>query len=155
MSLIQAELRPLIGDYNLDPPTPTGSHECDVLVALVDQSDLTRASAAACRDAVERLRWAFDVHQRMPTRGTRANVVVAWPIVIPAAFVAMLQQRKPEAMVIFVYYAVLLHQSRDFWVFGEGGRFLLRVVSTHLGPYWAEWLVWPNEMIENGRRDGV
>jgi hypothetical protein len=151
--LIAKALQPLIGDLHLDTPpstTSSGGHECDVLMALIDQADFGEASATTCREAVKSLQWAFDGYRRMPTKGSRGNVVVAWPIIIPAGFVDMLRLRKPEALVIVAYYAVLLHRSRDFWVFGDGGRFLLRAISTCLGPYWAEWLSWPNEMMEVG-----
>ncbi|KAJ9143095.1 C6 finger domain-containing protein [Pleurostoma richardsiae] len=151
--LIEAELRPLIGGLSFDPPAASKGKECDPLMALIDQADFGETSSAACRQAAERLQWAFDVHRGMPTRGSRVNIVVAWPIVIPVTFVDLLRQRRPEALVILAYYAVLLHDSRDFWVFGNGGRFLLKTISTHLGCYWDEWLVWPNEMINKDRRD--
>lgn len=151
-ALVQAQLCPIIGNWDFQAMSGgdrIAGHECDTLRALLDASDMDPASSEAYRGAVESLQWAFDLHLRnsnaSPNLGI--NVIVAWLIIVPAEFVNMVKQRRPEAMVILAHYAVLLHDARSFWVFGDGGSFLIRSISAHLGTFWEEWLAWPNEVL--------
>lgn len=150
--LIQSHLKPIIGDWELDAGSSGDSvagHECKKLETLIDASDLSPSSSLAYRQAVKSLQWAFDLHLRSPTTGSGPNAVVAWLIIVPPEFVDMIK-RRPEALVILAYYAVLLHDARSFWVFGDGGRFLIRSISTHPGKFWEELLAWPNQVLEIG-----
>ncbi|KAI0469485.1 hypothetical protein F4859DRAFT_505443 [Xylaria cf. heliscus] len=90
------------------------------------------------------LQWSFAASEDQRNRFQSAT---AWPIILPAAFLDLLKQRRPEALVIVARYAVLMHYSRDIWIFGNGGRLLVRSISQYLGTFWAQWLVWPNEEI--------
>ncbi len=51
----------------------------------------------------------FDASSKDPSANARISYVVAWPITAPPEFVDMIKQRRPEAMVILAYWAVLLH----------------------------------------------
>jgi hypothetical protein len=130
--------------------SPPGD-ECADLTRLLDRSELSASSDRACRTAVEVLQPMFDAQRVTCTQSCadrRLIVVQEWPVRIPSDYISLLSQRRPEAMVILAYYAVLLHHARDYWVVGDAGKFLIRSISEHLGAYWAEWLVWPNHMLE-------
>jgi hypothetical protein len=73
---------------------------------------------------------------------------MAWPVLISFEFLQMLRQRRPEALVILAHWAVFLHYHRDFWVFGDSGRFLLESTRKYLGTYWDDWMAWPMEVLE-------
>jgi hypothetical protein len=38
----------------------------------------------------------------------------------------LLLQRRPEALVILAHYAALPHSCPDSWMFGDGGKFLIK-----------------------------
>jgi hypothetical protein len=75
------------------------------------------------------------------------RIVTTWPITISAEYMELLDDRKPEALVVLAYFSILLHGRRTFWAVGDAGRFLLAAIEEYLGEGWAEWLVVPREMI--------
>ncbi|KAI1128028.1 hypothetical protein F5Y10DRAFT_241658 [Nemania abortiva] len=152
---VQSQILPLMEGGILDPAENDDSGyeaEFDALKSLVKGSDLRASSAEACYEAIGSLRWAFAIHRRDPK--SRPQSATAWPIIIPAEFLDLLRQRRPEALVILAHYAVLMHLARDFWIFGSGGQLLICSISSYLGTFWAQWLAWPNEEVNIGQREG-
>lgn len=124
--------------------------ECAPLADLIDRSSsLTSAERETCRTMVESLQGAFDLRRVVSGACAKVHVVTACAARFPAAFLELLKQRVPEALVIFTYFAVLMYQSRQFWVFGESGQFLIRSITAYLGPSWVDCLTWPNEQISH------
>ncbi|CCF42411.1 Upc2 protein [Colletotrichum higginsianum] len=74
---------------------------------------------------------------------TGDDTVIEWSIRAPTAYVGLLDQRRPEALVVLAYWGVLLHRAREAWTFGDAGRTLVWSLAAHLGSYWSEWLAWP------------
>ncbi|KAJ8131728.1 hypothetical protein O1611_g1892 [Lasiodiplodia mahajangana] len=75
--------------------------------------------------------------------------VIQWAVQVPTEFVRLLEQRRPEALIITAYYALMIHETRDFWLYGDAGAFIIRSITAFLGKYWAEWLAWPNEVVDS------
>ncbi|KAE8370393.1 hypothetical protein BDV27DRAFT_170078 [Aspergillus caelatus] len=73
--------------------------------------------------------------------------IIAWPVLIPEEYLECLTRRRPEALVIFAYYATNLHFYRGLWIFGDAGKFLVERIIEHLGPDWESWLGWPIEVV--------
>ena len=122
--------------------------ECARLLELLDRSELSPPSRQACCAAVGALQQMISSQQAVQAPSSRRLIAVQqWPVRVPEGYIALLAQRRPEALVILAYYAVLVHQARDFWVVGDAGRFLIQSISQHLGSYWAEWLEWPNHKL--------
>ncbi|KAH9211371.1 hypothetical protein DL95DRAFT_369775 [Leptodontidium sp. 2 PMI_412] len=76
-----------------------------------------------------------------------ARIVMSWPINLSTEFTELLDQRKPEALVVMAYFSILLHCRRAFWAVGEAGRFLLAAIEEYLGEEWAGWLAVPKEIV--------
>ncbi|KAI3535200.1 Upc2 protein [Colletotrichum paranaense] len=124
-------------------------NECRHLLRLFESSDLNDASKAACQEAVEHLQLMFDIHRNTDIpAGRRYSTVQEWSIRVPAEYVSLLDQRRPEALVVLAYWGVLMHKARDCWAFGAAGQNLVRSIAAHLGSYWGELLAWPKEMTE-------
>ncbi|KAK6225663.1 upc2 protein [Colletotrichum tabaci] len=124
-----------------DDHTPS---EVDILHRMLDQADLGPASLQACRDAAETLRDSYAIYRSIAERSTHQSAsVMAFGVRITTGFIDVLKQRRPEALVILAFYAVLLHWCRNFWIFADAGEFLIRAVASHLGDYWSEWLAFP------------
>ncbi|KAL1614201.1 hypothetical protein SLS54_009919 [Diplodia seriata] len=100
-------------------------------------------------DAVRHLQWAFDFARRQPRDQTLPSpaAVFAWPIMLSVDFVALLQQRRPEALIILAHYAALLNLHQELWIIGGLGRRVVGAITTLLGRYWRPWLEWPNAIV--------
>ncbi|KAH8669414.1 hypothetical protein BGZ61DRAFT_364547 [Ilyonectria robusta] len=72
------------------------------------------------------------------------DAAIAFCIIINHDYIEHLNQRRPEALIILAFHAVILHWNRNMWTFGDGGQYLIRAITSHLGAYWACWLCWPN-----------
>lgn len=152
---LQTKLRLLFGPHGAgEHPSPEASSsgtECADLMTLLGRSELSPSSAQACRDAVEKLQPLLDVQRAAQSSQSRSRRIIAvqeWPVRIPADYTNLLAQRRPEALVVLAYYAVLLHRAKDYWIVGGAGEFLIRSISDHLGAYWVDWLQWQNRMLE-------
>ncbi|SCO92622.1 uncharacterized protein FRV6_16750 [Fusarium oxysporum] len=122
-------------------------HKCDALIQLLNTTDsnLSDSSADACRQAVDYLHIIFDTCCDTPS--LRVRTVLSWMVLLTDDFVELLSCHQPEALVILAYYDVILHDMKDFWMVGDGGQYLVRSVTEHLGIAWQKWLTWPNAAI--------
>lgn len=138
-----------IGDHNYlradAQATATGT-DCDGLLALLRGSGMNQEMIDEYNDAVKILQYLFDsVHS---SRSRRAIVVQEWLVRVSYSYITLLRQRHPEALVVLAHYAVLLYYARDYWAVGDSGQFLITSISSHLGDYWAEWLIWPKQALK-------
>ncbi|KAH7111515.1 Upc2 protein [Dactylonectria estremocensis] len=107
-----------------------------------------RAVADMYCETVNILQYLLDSSQSSASE-RRVGVVQEWLVRVPYEYLTYLRQRRPEAIVILAYYAVLLHRARHNWAVGDAGRFLIQEVGSHLGDYWTDWLAWPQQALEN------
>jgi hypothetical protein len=146
--LLQTELRPILEDGQRLPPIREGvRQECSELQTLIKFADLDPSSIKACQQAIVYLQGGIHAQRTLPGTEGGANMVYAWPVLVPAEYVDLLVQRRPEALIILAYYAVILHYHRELWAVGEAGRFLIQSVTTQLGTHWEKWLAWPNDVL--------
>lgn len=123
----------------------------DRLNRLLDDADMGTNSEQACRDAVHWLKlvYQFELQRGQTSRHEQATSVIwTWPVMLSGVFTRLLMERRPEALTILCYYAVLLHQRRKMWIVGDAGRLLIEEMTRFLGTYWKEYLEWPNQMLE-------
>lgn len=130
---------------SIDRPDADVGTECDGLVAHLQRSDLDQQTRDVYCETVKLLQYLFDGVRLV--EGRRITAVQEWPIRVSPEYIALLRERRPEALVVVAHYGVLLHHARDYWAVGDSGSFLIRSITSHLGEYWAEWLVWPNEVL--------
>lgn len=128
-----------------------GLKELGVLYAMVDESHLNDSSVETYHAAIETLRGTFNLYQKFKVKGNQQHDgPLAFGIAVNEKYVDFLKQRRPEALVILAFYAVMLHWSRDFWVFRDGGQYLIRAITGYLGSHWERWLAWPNSVLDCG-----
>lgn len=83
---------------------------------------------------------------------TLIYLVDAWSVTLPTVYREMLEERKPVALVILAYYAVLISLTPEVWHLDGWPTLLINRVADVLGPEWSEFLRWPQEMIFGGDR---
>lgn len=151
--LRQTELSPFLNTAaHLDQPSKSQDEleeVCNKLQVLLDAADMGEASLKACRDAVHHLRWVLGSisHAQASNQQATADTIYSWPILLSATFTKLLSKRRPEALIILAHYAVVLHERREIWVVGDSGRWLINAITVHLGSYWKDWLMWPNNAL--------
>ena len=119
------------------------------LIDITHDSSLSDNARSAYQLAIEPLIWVFKISNVPHETHSTARWFVAWPVMLKAEFLDLLNERRPEALVVLAYYGTLLHFYRDCWVVGGTGARLVRAISAHVGSYWEPWLKWPNEMIQS------
>ncbi|KHO01833.1 Zn(2)-C6 fungal-type DNA-binding domain protein [Metarhizium album ARSEF 1941] len=156
--LLTSELEPLLRvtertgtETDYEPAVGKDSsrgHECRPLHDLLASSDLGPATVTACRGAVDRLQWAFDLYRDLSTPAAGPHATSAFSVTVGTDYVDVLRRLQPEAVAVLAYYGVLLHQCRHFWIFGNAGAFVVRAIARNLGTYWHQVMAWPLSMIE-------
>ncbi|KAI9148417.1 hypothetical protein HJFPF1_12249 [Paramyrothecium foliicola] len=121
--------------------------QCHRLRSLLDawSDKLGSTTYDICLEAVRSLSWVFDLHASLSSPYP-VHITIAWPVLVSAEFVELLEQRQPVALIILAHWAILLHAEREFWVFNDAGRVIIQFLSGHLGSYWEEWLAGPMEV---------
>ncbi|KAK5074089.1 hypothetical protein LTR64_006768 [Lithohypha guttulata] len=118
------------------------------LERLVSGADISDASRKIYRETIDELGHLFAMEAGLPEPevGQSANMIFAWLVVAPQEYAELLSARRPEALIILSYYAVVLHHRRSFWAVGDAGKYLIDAIGTHLGRHWDAWLAWPRSM---------
>ena len=139
--LRDSELKPIFefgSDESHQIPQP-----CLDLSKLTENSDLGDQAKEAYDEAIERLHWVYTKCIHHQGSYTTVRWLLAWPIQLKEAYQDRLSERRPEALVILAYFAVVLQYYKNCWVVGDSGQFLIRAIHSHLGPHWAKWMEWP------------
>ncbi|KAL2837476.1 hypothetical protein BJY01DRAFT_237852 [Aspergillus pseudoustus] len=124
-------------------------HGCESLLDKIYDANLGNNLTKIYRQAIESLQSCLNVIENWDERHVGINAVTTWPILMEIEFGEFLEQRRPEALVILSHYACLLHQFRNFWLFGESGAFIIQEVTKYLGPEWEDWMAWPNQVLRS------
>jgi hypothetical protein len=68
-----------------------------------------------------------------------------WPGTVSQRFVELMDERRPEALVLLAHYCVLLKKvNSSWWLQGVGER-LLMAIDRELGSEWRPWIEWALE----------
>lgn len=73
---------------------------------------------------------------------------LSWPIIIPDAYIQMITNRVPQALVLLAHYTVLLKRNDERWWIKNKAEELLQKIYLELqrlpdGNMWIEWIQWP------------
>lgn len=135
------------GDKSI--PEPLGpvkpDDECAPILSLLEESELSDEGKEDCHRATQALQIMFTRRRLGIFSGALA--VQEWAVRVPTGYIGLLNQGRPEAMVILAYYAVLLHYDRRSWAVGDTGAYLIRSITSHLGEDWSRWLELANRVL--------
>lgn len=96
------------------------------------------------RTTIEILKVAF-----RPLRiGPNMRAAVAWPITVDQSVFALLRERDPMTMLIFIHYGVLYLQAHGRWWARDFGCRLIQDLSEILhsmDPSWKQWTQWARD----------
>ena len=128
--------------------------EAEHLMRLLDGAELSHATHEVYIEAVRRLQKDINAHPETNDPQNAMSSVFSWLISTPPELSTLLEERRPEALVLLGWFALVLHRHRSSPMIGDSGRYLFGLVDSHLGPRWDTWMAWPrNEIMSN--EDGV
>ncbi|KAI9045985.1 uncharacterized protein KD926_005930 [Aspergillus affinis] len=149
--LLKSPLKTLLEaeDNALRTDEGVSGNECSDLMSLVESSDSINTSMRnAYTETIKCLQCAFDGSHQHPLKFAAVGPIISWPVIIPPAYIDLLEERRPEALSILAYFGVLLHLHRDMWIFGDSGAYIITSIREYLGPEWESWWRWPNESVQ-------
>lgn len=121
--------------------------ECDSLIHVIAESDLSEASASACYRTIKVLQHSFDLCRYLATEDY-PQAVSTFSVHVEPGFVDLLRKYQPEALIILSFFGVLLHRCHGFWAFHNAAAYMVRAIANHLGIYWQKALEWPLHIID-------
>ncbi|KAF4966319.1 hypothetical protein FSARC_5991 [Fusarium sarcochroum] len=131
------------------PTSETATNPTDILNRMIE-SNASPSSARDYREAICTLQRSFSLHAALKeSSGRQLDAAITFCLDVNDGYIHSLNKRQPEALVILAYFAVLLHWSRTDWTIGDGGQYLIQSITHHLGRHWAEWLLFPNSVLED------
>ncbi|KAI4725984.1 hypothetical protein E4T49_06282 [Aureobasidium sp. EXF-10728] len=84
---------------------------------------------------------------------TPAHLIDEWAVGLPSVFKDMLVERRPIALIILAYWAVLTSMNPRPWHVRGLAEVVIARIEIILGQEWAEFLRWPKERVmENARQ---
>ncbi|KAF2963425.1 hypothetical protein GQX73_g10150 [Xylaria multiplex] len=119
------------------------------LQTLLENANLHPSILGPCKAALASLHDLSYAPERHKFSAFRTTRLLHWAVIVPSDFINLLEERRPEALIIIAYYALLIHDTRDYWLSGDAGAFIIRSITKFLGKYWSEWLTWPNEVLDS------
>ncbi|TAQ86142.1 hypothetical protein B7494_g5547 [Chlorociboria aeruginascens] len=146
--LMETELEPVLSwSSGFNSQSPKGNH-CWQIKELINGADgLGMEEKEACQLAMKYLQVGFDVVLAEKEQGNRYQMIFSWTMLVPPEFTSLLASKRPEALAVLGYYALLLHYGRNIWQVGGTGAYLLGIIVDYLGQDWDHWLHYPQEII--------
>ncbi|RGP77580.1 hypothetical protein FLONG3_4271 [Fusarium longipes] len=142
-----SELEPLLSWSRRESAKKPKGTECHPIIQLItDSTSLNKEEKKACRVAIDYLQLGFDA-MSLKEKGARYRMIFQWTMLASPDFTSLLSARKPEALILLGYYALLLHYGRGSWEVGEAGAYLLSLIVDYLPPEWHFWLEYPQRML--------
>ena len=79
--------------------------------------------------------------------------VVSWPVVAGTAYLALLKQKDPSALLILAYYGVTLHYSNRLWFLQGLGARLVQAIAEKIGEPWLQHIEWAQQQVSFETQD--
>ncbi|KAH7330414.1 hypothetical protein BKA65DRAFT_434169 [Rhexocercosporidium sp. MPI-PUGE-AT-0058] len=142
----ESEIAPLFANRELDSTIVLEHHTAEALATLKSNSQVSSDALdrTTYLDAVEGLERCFKI---LSTESQDFGMVLQWPIAISQEYMALLSSRRPMALVVLAYYAVVLHEVRDKWWVSGWGTKLAEEINKILEDKWKTLIMWPLKRI--------
>lgn len=150
--ILSSDLKPLLDTEKHEKPDYTDEvvQQLEKLnVAISHSPGLRPHEVKVIEKAIESLSWVHTTWLSPDDDPDNHNprTVTSWPVMVSAEFVVLLDERRPEAIIVLAYFSVLLHRCRKWWAVGTSGQFLLGAVELFLGFGWEGLLEWPRLVV--------
>ncbi|KAM0285193.1 hypothetical protein ACHAQH_001624 [Verticillium albo-atrum] len=149
-----------LGNWDVLDPGPLASEGIDGYLCQTRESWQDSADAETYDEVLRILRKCVHFIQQFETMD--APSLASWgynkswsgPLMFihfaPHAYIPLLHQRQPPALILFSYFGALVHGINRFWFMEGLGKEIVEVVDDLLGSYWTPWISWPLEYVRDG-----
>lgn len=110
-----------------------------------------RERSQSCTLAIHALLSTFVQAQILRKRGEGTVLAsFVWSVNLPPAFLEMLSEKQPEALIILAHYCVLIYwgEIQDTWFLVGWARYMLDTIKELTPLEWHEHLQWPDSVIK-------
>lgn len=152
-TLRMSEIRYIYFAVGLDPEhsdfiSSEAEDDLKTVDSMLTHSDMEQTRLDSCQKTVISLKRAYTLYQKhLQHKQLRTQAGATFLVYTPLAFVDALKESQPEALVILAHYGVLLYKCRDFWVVGDAGKQLIRLIAPKLSPRWDYFMELPKEVL--------
>ena len=142
----------LLHDHQQEPPKtelPTVLDEqLEHLEHLCGNTFGGQEATDAYKSAIASLRNSFVRMNNRPPYECEISIAFLWPVMIPQEFVAKLNAREPEALIILAHYCVILHHLDSYWWMNGWAMHIINNIHHELDNDWRYWIEWPTSVVE-------
>jgi hypothetical protein len=93
--------------------------ETDQLRDLIKSAEINESTAKVYEDALMRLQRDFDEVQETDEPLATTNTAFSWLVTSSTEYTKLLDEQRPEALMLLSYYTVVLHRRRKSWIVGD------------------------------------
>jgi len=108
---------------------------------------LSLAEMETCNTALEQLAKMFTVAAEQVGSSDYTRQILLWMMVVPDAFITLVQDRNKEALCVFAYYCVLLKRLDSMWFMEGWSDDLIKNIYFILDESYRDYVVWPMKEI--------
>lgn len=98
-----------------------------------------------------------DAYVKMSAHRERVGltqIIVGWLYRLPEAYISLLQEKQPPALVILAHWSILLQYMRSVWYMRGWDYHVIDGVQRFLPWDWKEWASWPLRRIQSIEHPG-
>ncbi|KAE9362663.1 hypothetical protein N431DRAFT_490418 [Stipitochalara longipes BDJ] len=108
---------------------------------------LSLVGVETCNTALDQLAKMFTVASEQVGSSDYTRQILLWMMVVPDMYIALVQDRVPEALCIFGYYCVLIKRLDSLWFIRDWSEDLIANIYWLLDERYREYIVWPMKEI--------
>ena len=144
-------LNGLLHDHVQEPPQTelpsVLSEQLSHLESMCDRVSGGLEAVNACKAALAALRVSFIRMNNRPPYECEVSIAFLWPVMIPQEYITILNEKRPEALVILAHYCVILHHLDDYWWMRGWAMHIIDNINRELDEDWLYYIQWPTNAI--------
>ncbi|KAF4432133.1 hypothetical protein F53441_13852 [Fusarium austroafricanum] len=116
--LLDTDLAPVLSGSQQESSKQPRGNQCQAIKQLIkDSNSLTAEEKEVCQEAIKFLQLGFDALSETEDGQTRSRyrMIFQWTMLASPVLTSLLLEKRPEALILLSYYALLLHYGRSLW----------------------------------------
>ena len=146
-----SRLRGLLHDHIQEPPQTelpgVLNEQFSHLENMCNRTTGGAEAVTAYKAALETLRVCFVRMNNRPPYECEISIAFLWPVMIPQEYIRLLNEKRPEGLVILAHYCVILHHLDDYWWVKGWARHIINNIHRELDNDWLYYIDWPINVI--------
>jgi hypothetical protein len=128
-------------DFDLYPDDPKLAHLLSFLLTEEDQD--SNVCCGALNSLRKLLAMASTPNQTISTK----TLTFSWPMQVTERYLLLVNQRKPQALLVLAHYCVMLKMVESFWFMKGCALEILKQCIQNLPTEWHRYVQWPMTVV--------